>query len=73
MLPLNDPEVLLTAGIFAISAAFAGFLVYLERKPREAFKPRFFPTTPVLFVTALIGILALVHLINLYGFHTGRN
>jgi hypothetical protein len=44
----------------------------MERRPRETLEPRLIPTTPLIIVFAFIGLLALVHLANLYGIHTGR-
>jgi hypothetical protein len=68
-----DPiELWLTLGTFLASAAIVGFMVWLERRPRHDFNPRLVPTTHILLVFAFIGLLALVHLLNLWGIHTGR-
>ena len=60
--------------IFALLAGFglAAGMILLERRPRTSLNPRLIPTTPVLLLGALIAILAIVHLVNLYGVHTGR-
>ena len=60
--------------IFALLAGFglAAGMILLERRPRTSLNPRLIPTTPVMLLGALIAILAIVHLVNLYGVHTGR-
>ena len=69
---LNTTELWLTAAIFLGSLLIVGLMAWLEKRPRTNLNPRLFPTTPVLLVFAFIGLLALVHLLNLYGIHTGR-
>lgn len=60
--------------VFALLAGFglAAGMILLERRPRTSLNPRLIPTTPVMLLGALIAILAIVHLVNLYGVHTGR-
>ena len=68
-----DPaEIWITLGSLAASAAIIGLMAWLDRRPRTDFAPRLLPTTPILLVFGFIGLLALVHLLNLYGIHTGR-
>jgi hypothetical protein len=60
-----------------VSALLAGFglvagMILLERRPRTSLNPRLIPTTPGMLLGALVAILAIVHLVNLYGVHTGR-
>lgn len=62
----------ITLGVLLFSATMIGYLVRLERRPRERLEPRMIPTTPIIIICAFIGLLALVHLANLYGIHTGR-
>ena len=69
---LNSIEFWLTFAIFLAAAAIAGGMSFLERKPRTSLDPRLIPTTPILLVAGLIGLLAFVHLLNLWGIHTGR-
>ena len=68
----NNSEFLITLGVFLVCAGIVGFLSYLERRPRKSLTPRLIPTTPVLLIFGFIAILALVHLLNLYGVNTGR-
>jgi hypothetical protein len=74
MIPANaDPtEFWITLAIFAASAVIIGLMAWLERRPRTDFSPRLIPTTPILLVFGFVGLLALVHLLNLWGIHTGR-
>jgi hypothetical protein len=73
-MPLNvsPAEFWITLGVFLASAGIIALMVWLERRPRVDLNPRLIPTTPVMLVFAFIGLLALVHLVNLYGIHTGR-
>jgi hypothetical protein len=73
MPPDLDPfEFSLTLAIFLAAAAVVAGMSYLERRPRTSLNPRLLPTTPVLLVAGLVGLLAFVHLLNLWGIHTGR-
>ena len=65
-------EFWITLTILVASAAVVGFLSWLERRPRTSLSPRMIPTTPVILIFGFIGLLALVHLANLSGIHTGR-
>lgn len=68
-----DPfQLWLTIAVLVASVAVVGFVSWLERRPRTSLAPRMIPTTPVLMVFGFIALLALVHLVNLYGVHTGR-
>lgn len=69
---LATPEFATTAGILTAAAAVAGAMVWAERRPRDITRPRLLPTTPILFVSLFVGLVAVVHLINLLGFQTGR-
>jgi amino acid transporter len=68
----NPVEFWITAAVMLAAAAAVGFIAWLERRPRRRLMPSLIPTTPVLLVFGFIGLLALVHLLNLYGIHTGR-
>lgn len=73
MIASTDPfHIWLTIAILAVSVLVAGLMVWLEHRPKRELMPRMLPTTPVLLVAVFIGLLALVHLVNLYGIHTGR-
>ena len=73
MPPVPDPiEFWLTLGAFLACVAIVGIMAWLERRPRQSLNPRLIPTTPVLLVFGFMGLLALVHLLNLYGIQTGR-
>lgn len=68
----SDTEFLVTLGVFLACAAIVGYMSILERRPKKALEPRLIPTTPVILVFGFIGLLALVHLANVYGIHTGN-
>lgn len=68
----STPELVITAGALLTGIGLVAGMVILERRPRTSLNPRMIPTTPVLLLGALIAILAIVHLVNLYGVHTGR-
>ncbi len=70
---LSPLELWMTIGVLGASVAVVGWMSWLERRPRDLLKPRLIPTTPILLAFGFIGLLALVHLLNLYGIHTGRN
>ena len=65
-------DFLLTLGVFLISAGVVAYMSWLERQPRKSLTPRMLPTLPVLLIFGFIGLLALVHLANLYGIQTGN-
>lgn len=65
-------DFLVTLGAFLLSAAVVGYMSWLERQPRTKLTPRLIPTLPVILIFGFIAILALVHLVNMYGIHTGR-
>jgi hypothetical protein len=56
----------------AAGLALAGLMAWLEHRPRQSLEPRLVPTTSFLFAGTLLAILAFVHLLNLWGVHTGR-
>ncbi len=70
-LPLT-PEFIVTFIVFLACLTGVGSLAWLEKRPRDSLSPRLLPTTPLMLVVGFVGILALVHLVNLAGVHTGR-
>ncbi len=68
----NPTEFAITAVLMLACFGVVGTMAWLERRPRISLDPRMIPTTPVLLVFGFIGLLALVHLVNLYGIVTGR-
>ena len=63
---------LLTYGALALGLALVGVMAWLERRPRKSLNPRMVPTTLVMFIGAFICLVALVHIVNTLGIHTGR-
>ena len=67
-----NTQFILTVLVFAAALALIARMVILERRPRDNLNPSLLPTTPVIIACGFVAILALVHLINLAGIHTGR-
>jgi hypothetical protein len=69
---LDPTELWLTLAVLILGVGLAAAMAVLERRPRKDFNPRLVPTTPIMLLAAMVGLLALVHLVNLWGIHTGR-
>jgi len=65
-------EFFITFLVFAAALVGVGTLAWLEKRPRDSLSPRLLPTTPLMLVAGFVGLLALVHLVNLAGVVTGR-
>ena len=63
---------LLTYGGLAFGAGLVAIMAWLERRPRKSLDPKLVPTTPLMFVGAFICLVAVVHIVNTFGIHTGR-
>lgn len=66
------PQFYLTAFVLAAALSVVARMIVLEKRPRADLNPRLIPTTPVLIVSGFVALLALIHLVNLLGLHTGR-
>jgi hypothetical protein len=62
----------LTLLVLLAAVAMIGRMIILEKRPRTDLNPRLFSTTQVLIASCFVALLALIHLINLAGVHTGR-
>lgn len=69
---LDPSELWITGAALALGLLGVGWMVLIERRPRDLTRPRLVPTTPVMFASALVAVLALVHLLNLFGLRTGQ-
>ena len=69
---LDPLELWVTVAALVLGAGLALGAAWMERRPRKALETSLIPTTPILFLGVLIGLLATVHLLNLWGIHTGR-
>lgn len=56
-----------TLAILAASLAGATWFAWLERRPSEFGRVRLVPTTPMMFLCALIAIVMIVHLATFLG------
>ena len=63
---------LLTYGGLAFGMGLVAIMAWLERRPRKSLNPRMVPTTPLMFLGAFICLVAVVHIVNTFGIHTGR-
>ena len=68
----NIVEMSLTFGGLALGLALVVIMVWIERRPRKTLEPHLVPTTPLMFAGAFISLVALVHIVNVYGIHTGK-
>lgn len=68
----NILEMSLTYGGLALGAALVAVMVWIEKRPRKTLEPLLVPTTPLMFVGAFICLVAVVHIVNSLGIHTGR-
>ena len=69
---LLTPQFITTFLIFAVCVAVFGGMALLERRPRDSLSPSLLPATPLMLLSGIVGLLALVHMLNLIGVHTGR-
>ena len=65
-------QFILTFFVFAAALAVIARMAVLEKRPRTNLNPSLIPTTPVMIASGFIALLALIHLVNLAGVHTGR-
>lgn len=63
---------LLTYGGLAFGMGLVAIMAWLERRPRKSLDPKLVPTTPLMFLGAFICLVAVVHIVNTFGIHTGR-
>ena len=68
----NIVEISLTYGGLALGLVLVAVMVWLERRPRKSLNPRMVPTTPLMFLGAFICLIAVIHIVNTFGIHTGR-
>jgi hypothetical protein len=65
-------ELSITFGVLAAGLLVIGAMAWLERRPRKSLEPHLVPTTLIMFAGAFVSLIATVHLVNLFGGHTGR-
>ena len=70
---LTSTEFLVTFAIFLACGSMVAYQIWLDKRPRKDLMPRMISGTPVLLIFGFITLLAVVHMVNLLGFHTGRN
>ncbi len=65
-------EMALTLGTLAAGLVLMGTMSFIEHRPRKDLEPRLLPTTPFMFAGAVIAILAVVHLLTVFGVQLPR-
>jgi hypothetical protein len=68
----NITEMSFTYGGLVLGIALVAIMVWVEKRPRKSLDPRLVPTTPLMFIGAFICLVAVVHIVNTFGIHTGR-
>ena len=68
----NIVEMSLTYGGLILGVALVALMAWLERRPRKTLEPRLLPTTPLMFLGAFICLVAVIHIVNTFGIHTGK-
>ena len=61
-----------TLVILALAVGLYAYGSWRAAKPADPLKPRLIPWRPVILVAGVVGLLMLVHLVNLIGFDTGK-
>jgi amino acid transporter len=69
---LLNPEFIITFLLFVAFLGTAISMRRLQKKPRDSLKPSLIPHTPILLLSGFLALIALVHLMNQLGIHTGR-
>jgi hypothetical protein len=68
----NIVEMSLTYGGLALCVGLVAVMVCIEKRPRKSLEPNLVPTTPLMFLGAFICLVAVVHIVNSFGIHTGK-
>ena len=68
----NIVEMSLTYGGLALGMVLVAVMVWIEKRPRKSLEPNLVPTTPLMFLGAFICLVAVVHIVNTFGIHTGK-
>ena len=67
-----SPQFIITLVVLVAALLIIVRMVILEKRPRSDLNPRLIPTTPVMIVSGFVAMLAIIHLVNLIGLHTGK-
>lgn len=62
----------LTLILLGVALALAGFCGWMGARPKVLGKPRMVPWQFLMMLSAALGILMAVHLLNLFGIETGN-
>lgn len=67
MTSLVPSEIALTWSVFGFGVALVVLMCWRESKPKKSMEVSIWPTTPFLLAGAFLAVLAVVHLLTLYG------
>jgi multisubunit Na+/H+ antiporter MnhB subunit len=59
--------------ILALAIGIYAYGSWRAAKPADPLNPRLIPWRPIILIAGLVGLLMVVHLVNLTGFDTGAN
>jgi hypothetical protein len=71
-MPQNIVELSLTYGGLTLGLVLVAVMAWIEKRPRKSLEPSLVPTTPLMFLGAFICLVAVIHIVNTLGIHTGR-
>jgi amino acid transporter len=69
---ITSSNFLITLAIALVAMTIVGIAAWRERRPRQRLEPSLVPAAPVILFSGIVALLAIVHLVNLLGVHTGR-
>jgi amino acid transporter len=61
-----------TVAALATAAACFAFASWRAAQPADPLRPRFLPWRTLVVVSGVVGVIMLVHFVNLLGIETGR-
>ena len=65
-------QIYITLAAAVLGLALILTMVRIQKRPKQTLDPSLIPTTPLLILGGFIVMVAFVHLVNLFGMHTGR-
>lgn len=68
----RDLDLAITIAALAVCVGIFALGSWIMSRPADPLKPRLIPWRTLILIAGVAGILALVHLVNLFGITTGR-
>jgi len=60
-------ETIVTGSALLIGLGLIAYVAIAERRPRKGLNPRLIPTTPILFIGAVMVLLSVLHILTMAG------